>query len=55
MVVAFYFLEGEFIWDLSGAFRPAFSTLLSIMVVFVRRSSPASPSPLSLSHSSGPS
>ncbi|KPV73979.1 uncharacterized protein RHOBADRAFT_45272 [Rhodotorula graminis WP1] len=34
MVLAFYFLEGEFIWDMSGAFRPAFSTLVSIIVVF---------------------
>ncbi|GAA6048892.1 hypothetical protein JCM3770_007107 [Rhodotorula araucariae] len=34
LVIAFWFVQGEFAWDVSGAFRPAWETLLSIIVVF---------------------
>ncbi|GAA5994923.1 glycosyltransferase family 2 protein [Rhodotorula paludigena] len=32
--VLYYFLGGEFAWTLSGAFLPAFGTLLSVIIVF---------------------
>lgn len=36
MVLAFWYIEGQFAWDVSSAFRPAWNTLLSIVIVFVR-------------------
>ncbi|GAA5856984.1 hypothetical protein JCM8547_008495 [Rhodosporidiobolus lusitaniae] len=34
LTLVYYLLEGWFTWELSGAFRPAFGTLLSVIVVF---------------------